>query len=86
MLELETHKWLCRRCERSFCQRFPGICRGFVPANRSGAACARSTLTASAAARLGQRERSSRQCPQLLGIDEHFFTRGHGYATTFCDL
>jgi transposase len=31
-------------------------------------------------------ERTSRQCPQLLGIDEHFFTRRHGYATTFCDL
>jgi len=25
-------------------------------------------------------------CPQVLGIDEHFFTRRKGYATTFCDL
>jgi transposase len=25
-------------------------------------------------------------CPQILGIDEHFFTRRNGYATTFCDL
>jgi transposase len=25
-------------------------------------------------------------CPQVLGIDEHFFTRKQGYATTFCDL
>jgi len=24
--------------------------------------------------------------PQVLGIDEHFFTRRKGYATTFCDL
>jgi transposase len=31
-------------------------------------------------------ERASPQCPQILGIDEHFFTRRHGYATTFCDL
>lgn len=31
-------------------------------------------------------ERISRQCPQILGIDEHFFTRRQGYATTFCDL
>jgi transposase len=31
-------------------------------------------------------ERLGRQCPQILGIDEHFFTRRHGYATTFCDL
>jgi transposase len=25
-------------------------------------------------------------CPKVLGIDEHFFTRKKGYATTFCDL
>ena len=25
-------------------------------------------------------------CPRLLGIDEHFFTRKQGYATTLCDL
>lgn len=25
-------------------------------------------------------------CPPILGIDEHFFTRKKGYATTFCDL
>ena len=25
-------------------------------------------------------------CPEVLGIDEHFFTRKKGYATTFCDL
>lgn len=25
-------------------------------------------------------------CPQVLGIDEHFFTRSKGYATTLCDL
>ena len=25
-------------------------------------------------------------CPQVLGIDEHFFTRRKGYATPFCDL
>jgi transposase len=26
------------------------------------------------------------RCPQVLGIDEHFFTRRTGYATTLCDL
>lgn len=25
-------------------------------------------------------------CPRVLGIDEHFFTRKDGFATTFCDL
>ena len=29
---------------------------------------------------------SNRMCPTVLGIDEHFFTRKQGYATTFCDL
>jgi transposase len=31
-------------------------------------------------------ERSGRTCPQVLGLDEHFFSRRHGYATTLCDL
>ena len=26
------------------------------------------------------------EAPRVLGIDEHFFTRKQGYATTFCDL
>lgn len=29
---------------------------------------------------------SGASCPRVLGIDEHFFTRRHGYATTLCDL
>jgi len=31
-------------------------------------------------------EYHQRRCPSVLGIDEHFFTRRKGYATTFCDL
>jgi transposase len=31
-------------------------------------------------------ELSGRGCPQVLGIDEHFFTRKKGYATTLVDL
>jgi len=31
-------------------------------------------------------ELSGRACPQVLGIDEHFFTRKKGYATTLVDL
>ena len=31
-------------------------------------------------------ELSGRACPQVLGIDEHFFTRKRGYATTLVDL
>ena len=36
--------------------------------------------------KLRRRSVPARVCPQVLGIDEHFFTRRHGYATTFCDL
>ena len=31
-------------------------------------------------------ERSNQPCPRVLGIDEHFFTRKRGYATTWVDL
>ena len=31
-------------------------------------------------------ERTNSLCPAVLGIDEHFFSRRQGYATTFCDL
>jgi transposase len=31
-------------------------------------------------------EKDRRSCPRVLGIDEHFFTRKKGYATTFVDL
>ena len=31
-------------------------------------------------------EKHSLQCPRVLGIDEHFFTRRKGFATTLCDL
>lgn len=31
-------------------------------------------------------ERQAEPCPRILGIDEHFFSRKQGYATTLCDL
>ena len=31
-------------------------------------------------------ESKNTPCPQVMGIDEHFFTRKAGYATTICDL
>lgn len=106
-LELETHKWVCRACSRSFWQRFPGI----LPRMRASEPFRRSVcqkhFDGISRSRLGKRERLSsatierwflrylsllagerisRECPQILGIDEHFFTSKHGYATTFCDL
>lgn len=32
------------------------------------------------------KEQTQRLCPSVLGIDEHSFSKRHGYATTFCDL
>lgn len=106
-LELETKKWRCLECERSFWQRFPGI----QPRMRSSEPFRRSVcqkhFDGISRSRLAQRERisgatverwfgdflrrvaaerTSPLCPQILGIDEHFFTRRLGYATTFCDL
>ena len=106
-LELETRKWRCHGCGRSFWQRFPGILprrRATEPFRRSVSLKHWDGISRS---RLGQREaigsatverwfhdflrlcaaeRSANPCPQVLGIDEHFFTRRHGYATTLCDL
>jgi len=107
VVELESRKWRCRGCGRSFWQRFPGI----LPHKRATEPFRRSVFLKHwdgiSRRRLGQREgigsatverwfqdflqlraaeRSGALCPQVLGIDEHFFTRRQGYATTFCDL
>jgi transposase len=107
VLELETYKWVCRVCSRSFWQRFPGLqprLRATEPFRRS---VCQKHFDGISRSRLAERERVSsatierwfewylkllagerigRACPQILGIDEHFFTRRQGYATTFCDL
>jgi transposase len=107
LLQLETRKWRCQGCQRSFWQRFPGILtrrRATEPFRRSvsikhydGISRRRLAQRESIASatverwfqdylRLQTAERKSAPCPQILGIDEHFFTRRLGYATTFCDL
>ena len=35
---------------------------------------------------LKERMFSGRECPEVLGIDEHFFSKKDGCVTTFCDL
>ncbi len=107
VLVLETRKFLCRDCGRSFWQRFPGV----MPRKRATEPFRRSVylkhFDGINRRRLGQREgigsatverwfqdylrRAEAElrgavCPRVLGIDEHFFTRRLGYATTFCDL
>jgi transposase len=107
ILQLESRKWRCHDCQRSFWQRFPGILsrrRATEPFRRSvsikhydGISRRRLSQRESIASatverwfqdylRLRAAERKSAPCPQILGIDEHFFTRKLGYATTFCDL
>ena len=105
-LALESRKWLCRVCGRSFWQRFAGI----LPGKRSTEAFRRSVahqhrdginrrrlsvrqeIGSATVERwfqdcLGRKAREFHpECPRMLGIDEHFFTKRDGYATTFCDL
>lgn len=107
ILELESCKFRCKDCARTFWQRFPGI----LPHKRSTEPFRRSIFVAHYdgvnRSRLGKREnigpatverwfqdflgreyaeRQGAPCPRVLGIDEHFFSRKQGYATTFCDL
>jgi len=68
-----------------FWQHFDGICRKrLAERQRIGTATVErwfhDYLQRQAA------EMSAEPCPQQLGIDEHFFTRRKGFATTLCDL
>jgi transposase len=106
-LALETRKYRCGECGRTFWQRFPGI----QPRRRASEPFRESVSQRHwdgiSRRRLSVRERiggatverwfhdylaleiskrRSAQCPRMLGIDEHFFSRRDGYATTFCDL
>ncbi len=74
------------RFRRSVCQKhFDGISRSRLARRErlSGSTVERWFVWF---LRLLAGERISRECPRILGIDEHFFTRRRGYATTFCDL
>ena len=74
------------RFRRSVCQKhFDGISRSRL-GRREELASSTIERWFSWFLRLMAGERVSRQCPRFLGIDEHFFSRRHGYATTFCDL
>jgi transposase len=107
VLALESCKFRCQDCGRTFWQRFPGI----LPRKRATEPFRRSVFVAHYdgvnRSRLGRREdigsatverwfhdylrrelaeRRGADCPRVLGIDEHFFSKKEGYATTFCDL
>jgi transposase len=71
--------------ERVFQQHLDGINRSCL-GRRKGIGAA--TVQRYFLRRLQRRARQDHPlvCPRVLGIDEHFFTRKKGYATTFCDL
>lgn len=107
ILEVESCKFRCQDCGRSFWQRFPGILprkRATEPFRRSVFVRHYDGINRSRLARREQiggatierwfqdflrrevAERRGATCPRVLGIDEHFFSRKDGYATTFCNL
>jgi transposase len=70
--------------ESVFQQHLDGINRSLL-GRRKGIGAA--TVQRYFQRRLNRRARQNHPpCPQILGIDEHFFTRRKGYATTLCDL
>ncbi len=107
VLLLESRKYRCQDCRRSFWQRFPGILprkRATEPFRRQAFVAHYDGVNRSRVAQRLQigsatverwfhdhlaRELSHRKhapCPRVLGIDEHFFSKKAGFATTFCDL
>ena len=68
-----------------FVGHLEGICRKAL-ADREGIGTATVERWFHDYLKLEDSERKSEPCPRILGIDEHFFTRRLGYATTFCDL
>ena len=106
-LNLETHKWHCRGCQKTFWQRYPGILPGKRSTEPFRLSIANRHLDGINRSRLSKREKigsatvqrwvqdhlvrqlselKNSACPKVLGIDEHFFSRRDGYATTLCDL
>ena len=86
-------------CNRTFWQRFPGILprkRVFVAhydginrsclGRRAGIGGATVERWFHDLLRRELAEKRGAPCPRVLGIDEHFFSRKDGSATTFCDL
>lgn len=68
-----------------FYKHHDGICQK-VLAGRLGLGQATIERWYQSLLKLKLSRRASEPCPRVLGIDEHFFTRKQGYATTFCDL
>lgn len=106
-MEVESRKWRCRQCGRTFWERLTGILPGKRATERFRHSIFQQHWDGINRSRLSQREgigsatverwsidflqreaaeRRNALCPAVLGIDEHFFTRRKGYATTFCDL
>lgn len=68
-----------------FWRHYDGICRSTL-AEREAIGAATVARWFHDHLRLEALKLSGEPCPQVLGIDEHFFTRKLGFATTLCDL
>jgi transposase len=100
VLHLKVPKYHCQRCGRYFRHVFAGLRPRYrssdtyrmevYEAHQGGVTQRKLSQThqISGATHLGIRhsEMDRRSCPRVLGIDEHFFTRKRGFATTFVDL
>jgi transposase len=68
-----------------FWRHYDGICRSTL-AKREAIGSATVARWFHDHLKLEALKLSGEPCPQILGIDEHFFTRKLGFATTLCDL
>jgi transposase len=68
-----------------FWRHYDGICRSTL-AKREAIGSATVARWFHDHLKLEELKLSGEPCPQVLGIDEHFFTRKLGFATTLCDL
>src|SRR5258706_16072862 len=82
VLILEGRKWLCLSCSRYYKQRFPDNRSRLGRREGIGAATVERYFRHGLKRQFA--EWHARRGPRVLGIDEHFFTRKKGFATTLC--
>jgi transposase len=106
-LKITSHRYLCKQCQRSFNERFPGILRYqrsteafkeevFEKHNQGIPESVLESQLSIGHATIERwyhyfierlyAERKNNPAPRELGIDEHFFSKKQGYATTFANL
>jgi len=106
-IQIKTHKYHCKSCNKYFNQQLPGVLKwhrsteGFRREvfEKHNHGISQKTLSEKLEISTATIERwyhdhlrhkvtksKNAFCPTVIGIDEHFFSRKHGYATTICNL